>query len=218
MIHTVIFDVGGTLVCSEDIFEKIAEELDNTRIHDISVFLKNRFLEIYRDENREFMNVCLIFSVIIEEATKKFATKEFRNDVNQFYKETFIDNSRLFDGTIETLNKLRERKLRLVVASDADTEVLMKELEHFRIKEYFDEIIISENVGAYKPSDKMVKEIMKVCRKPYSEVLFVGDTEADIITAQKMHTKSVLINRSGRFSGNPDFKISNLAQILEILG
>ena len=107
--------------------------------------------------------------------------------------------------------------IKLIVASDADPDVLKEELSTFEIYNYFDEILISGNIGAYKPSDKMTNAIIEKCDRPYSEILFVGDTEVDILTAKKIGAKSVLIKRNGSFPIEADYCITKLDRIFEII-
>ena len=104
-----------------------------------------------------------------------------------------------------------------MVASDADPDVLDEELATFEIYKYFDEILISGNIRAYKPSDKMSLAIKDKCKKPYSDILFVGDTEVDILTAKKIGARSVLIRRNGSFPIEADYCITGLEELFNII-
>lgn len=218
MIHTVIFDIGNTLIESRDIFEELLRRIgsENKEMLD---FMKKRFFDIYRNmESREFLNVPDIISIVLRDASKEFGTADISQQARNIYEENFLNNSRLFDGVSSVMEELKKRNICMIAASDADKDVLLKELKSFGIFNFFDEIIISSEVKSYKPSDKMVSEIQNVCKEPASEILFVGDSEVDLITAKKMGTKSVLISRNNaELNVNPDYRISSLKEIIDIL-
>ncbi len=221
MIHTVIFDVGGTLVKARSSLITFSEWLapDNEKLRkELLAFMIKEFMIIYREENpARFIGIKEIIAIALKNAADKFDVDDISDQADKLYGEAYLNNANLFDDTIPTLQKLKNMNIKLIVASDADPDVLDKELSTFEIFSYFDEIVISGIVGAYKPSDKMTDAILQKCDKPYSEILFVGDTEVDILTAQKIGAKSILIKRNGEFPIEADYYIDNLDKIFEII-
>lgn len=222
MVHTVIFDVGGTLVRARSSLITFAEWLapdnkENLRER-LLEFLIKEFMKIYRDEHpAKFIGIKEIISIILKKAAAKFKVRDLSAKAHKLYGEAYLNHANLFDDTIPTLKKLKEMGIKLIVASDADPDVLGQELSRFEIHNYFDEIIISGNIKAYKPSDQMTEAIKDKCDKPYAEILFVGDTEVDILAAKKIGARSILIKRNGNFPIEADYCITGLDKIFEII-
>jgi len=218
MIHTIFFDVGGTLVTGESTLRVIAARLDSDRQEPIFKYMVKRFMEIYLDENPpRFYSIKELLTLSTRWASEEFGTADLSDKAVEIYRHHHMTNDHLFDDTIETLEKLKTMGIRLILISDADADVLEDQLKMFDILRYFDETIISSHTKAYKPSDIVVRKAMEYCREPFSKILFVGDTIVDLKTAQKMKVKSILINRDGQFKYDADFKITGLNQIFEII-
>jgi 2-haloacid dehalogenase len=215
MIKLILFDVGGTLVSSDDIFERALVKIgsENADIYD---FLKIRFAH-HKGRRDRFLTVREILAECLREAAHKFGVKDISNDSAKLYAEVFL-GSRAFDDTVPVLEKLRGAGIKLSIASDADEEVLMEELEKIGILKYFGDFFVSSELGAYKPSDVVVQRILESCNCKRDEMLFVGDSADDIETARKMGVKSVLIEREGRLDCRPDYRIGNLGDLLKVPG
>jgi FMN phosphatase YigB (HAD superfamily) len=179
MIHTIFFDIGGTLVDADDIFQLIGNKLNSPESAD---FMRNRFMEIYN--GGKFMKVKDIIAVAMKEASEKFSVEDLSENAGEIYKD-----------------------------------VLVAELEKLRIVKYFDNILVSSEIKAYKPSDKVVNKALEICEEPLSDILIIGDSDVDIEVASKMGIKSVLIVREDnkKINKDPDFKISTLNDIFDIL-
>ena len=63
----------------------------------------------------------------------------------------------------------------------------------------------------------MVSYINKHIEGPNDGVLFIGDTEVDILAARKMKAISVLIRRNGQYPHQADYQIDNLNDIFGII-
>jgi len=218
MIHTVIFDVGGTLVKARSTLITFAEQLKPDDYNELLSFMIKEFMKIYRDENPpKFITIKEIIAIVLKKASAEFGVKDISGETDRRYGENYLNHANLFDDTIPTLEKLKKLGIKLIVASDADPDVLNEELSTFKIFKYFDRILISGAVKAYKPSDKMVDAIKDQCEEPYSGILFVGDTEVDILSAKKMGARSVLIRRNGEFPLKADYCITSLESLFDII-
>lgn len=218
MIHTIFFDIGGTLVTGESTLKPLAEKLDPERKDEIFEFMKKKFFEMYLDENPpRFHTVKELLAICAQKASEKFGLPDICDMVPDCYRRAHLENDVLFEDTLPTLQRLKKGGIKLILASDADADVLLEQLETLGILEYFDASVISSNVKAYKPSDATIKELLKYCDEPYSGILFIGDTIVDVKTARKMKVKAVLIDRDSNFKINADYRISGLNQIFDII-
>nr|MBN2276884.1 HAD-IA family hydrolase [candidate division Zixibacteria bacterium] len=218
MIHTVFFDVGGTLVTGESTLKVIADRLDPKQSEPIFRYMVDRFMEIYLDENPpRFYSIKELLTLSTRLAAEEFGTPDLSHQTVEIYRWHHMNNDHLYDDTVATLENLKDKGLRLILISDADADVLEEQLRMFDILKYFDGTIISSHTKAYKPSDPVVRKALEYCNEPLSGILFVGDTIVDLKTAEKMKVRSALINRNGRFKYKADHQITHLNQIFDII-
>lgn len=213
MIKTIIFDVGGTLVGGPCLFELISNEIN--KFHDVDI--KKEFKEEFQIEYHKpkFQDVKTIFNLITKRILKKYG-KDPLFDIGKVYSNICINHAKLYDETLEILDYLKEQKIKLLVVSDADSDVLMPELERLKITHYFDKVIISSDICCYKTSKEIVSKIMPYLNSEKEEILFVGDSDADINTAKNLGVKSVFINRKNDLKKG-DKTIKSLLELKEMI-
>jgi len=218
MIHTIFFDAGGTIITTKSTLIYLAELLDPERRDEIFRFLVDSFMVYYENEKIErFYSVKEIIAITLKQAAEKFNVPDLSEDTKKYYRLNHLKDASLFEDTLPTLNELKARNVKMNICSDADADVLVEQMKMFGIYDYFDDIIISSNVGAYKPHPKMVRAVDKFCREPYEQILFVGDSRVDVETARRVNIKSALINRNGKFKYDADYKIKSLSQLFDII-
>ncbi len=218
MIHTIFFDVGGTIITTKSTLIYLAEILDPERRDEIFRYLVDSFMVYYENENIErFYSVKEIIAITLKQAAEKFNVADLSGDTDKYYRLNHLRDAALFEDTLPTLEKLKERNIPMIICSDADADVLIEQMKMFKIYDYFEDLIISSDVGAYKPHGKMVEEVKKYTREPFSQILFIGDSRVDMETARRVNIKSVLINRDGKFKHDADYQITSLTKIFDII-
>ena len=218
MIHTIFFDIGGTLVTGTSGLHMLAKRLDASRESDIFESLRQKFMSIYLDENPpQFYNIKEILALTATDVAQKYDLPDVGEEVVEIYRTAYLDHGYLYDDTRPTLDRLKTEGIKMILISDADDDVLEPQLKDLGIWDYFDDTIISSITRAYKPGDTVVKKALEFCEEPLEGILFVGDTIVDIKTAQKMKIKSALINRDNHFKLEADYKITGLEQLFDII-
>ncbi len=100
----------------------------------------------------------------------------------------------LFPETLEVLTAL-EGRVRLAVVSNFDSR-LRTILSHLGIAEFFDDIVISSEVGADKPSPKIFSTALARAGVHASDALHVGDEpEADWLGAERAGLRAFRLQR-----------------------
>jgi putative hydrolase of the HAD superfamily len=217
MIHTIFFDVGGTLVGGKSTLKVIADAMDMHQSDEIFKYLVNRFMMYYLDENPpRFYSIKELLTMTAKEAALQFSLDDISDRAVELYRYQHLEHDYLYDDTLPTLRKLKERNIKLILISDADSDVLIEQLKMYDILKYFDDVIISDQTQAYKPSDTVVNKALFFCEKPLERILFIGDRSVDIKTARKMGVKSALINRNGEFKYKADYHLKSLNDIFNI--
>ena len=142
----------------------------------------------------------------------------------QYYREFNEPNhdnlAKPFPGAKEVLKALHKKGYKLGVVSSKKNKLLEHGLEHFELSQYLDIIIGSDDVSNHKPApDGILLAKEKLNGK---NILYVGDTKSDIDTAKNANVKScgVLYIKHPEImlEAKPDYVISNLNELLKILG
>ena len=212
-LSAVLFDAGGTLVDSDDVFERLRLDFGPDEID--SAAMLQTFELVKQRSGAEFLDVKGLLKETCRVLADEFGVVDIGDRAVCLYREAFLETVRLFPGVEETLALLRRCGVRMIIVSDADADVLMPEFDQLGISGYFEGMIISSEVRAYKPSDAMVECILAECKLPDEGVLFVGDNRVDVQTASKLGVDSVFI---GRTDTGATFTIDTFSELAPLLG
>jgi len=120
----------------------------------------------------------------------------------------------------EVLLYLKEKGYRLSVVSNFDhAPTALELLKKFGIADFFEHIVISEEVGWRKPHRKIFEFALASLGESPSDVIFIGDNpEADIMGSSGCGIDSVWVKRTEQFTqAKPKFIIKNLRDLKEII-
>lgn len=181
----VIFDMDGVIFDSEKLslicWNILAEKLNLKNI-------ENVFFE------------CIGASVL--EAEQKFNIayknkhnfKDFKREKTELYKQMY-ENGKLClkPGVIEILLFLKERGIKIGLATSTKAAVVNRELEDYNIKQYFDVIICGDMVEKCKPSPDVY---LKACDALECKPEFcyaIEDSYNGIIAAKRARTNVIMV-------------------------
>ncbi|MBV9672886.1 MAG: HAD-IA family hydrolase [Verrucomicrobia bacterium] len=103
---------------------------------------------------------------------------------------------RLYPGVQEALTKLHQANFRLGVISNFDRRLYLI-LEHLKILNLFEHIVISSEVGAEKPSGRIFEEAVSRFGVSKDELLHVGDDPLlDTAGAQAAGIKCLILDHA----------------------
>lgn len=125
----------------------------------------------------------------------------------------------LYDDTVPTLQHLREAGFKLAIVSNWDTP-LDPLTERLGIAHYFDIIVASHDarVRSAKPDSHIFNYTLEAVGVSAAEAVHVGDTyEADIIGAQNVQIRPILIDRDGTQTGRWHETIQSLWELPKLL-
>jgi len=122
----------------------------------------------------------------------------------------------LYPDTEEVLKTLKEKGFKLGLLSNTDNFSVDFVLDKFKLRDYFDVVVLSYDVGMLKTNPEMFKiALEKLDIKP-EEAIMVGDSlETDIPGAKAAGVEAILVDRRGMREYTP--KVSELKGILEII-
>jgi len=179
----IIFDMDGTLVDSS---VTIANAINHVR-HNLGLSLMepDTIIEKINDHN---LNPAQYF----------YETDHFEGQHETWFSEYYTQNHDkellLYDGIMEMLLALKERGVKLAVATNAYRISTIESLMHLGIFGLFDTIACYDDVKQGKPYPDMLFKILDSMVLLPREALFVGDGSRDEMAAQKAEIDYVMVN------------------------
>lgn len=108
------------------------------------------------------------------------------------------------------------QKYRVCISTDADCDML-PDIEGLYT---FDKVFISEELQAYKQNPEFFKQVLEYYQLKPEQILHIGDSQADILTPQKMGLHTCWLNRNHNrwpHEIKPDFEVNSLLEVIPIL-
>jgi len=145
---------------------------------------------------------------VVVGATEAFA--------NEFMRYVSLDTDAFY-----VLQKLRTRYKLGLISNFAIPECGWELLEKFRLRSFFDVVIISGEINRRKPSAEVFEKALEALGVKASEAVFVGDMlDLDVMGPKKVGMKTVLIKRRSLEENSdvkPDRVITRLNELLTVL-
>ena len=120
----------------------------------------------------------------------------------------------------ELLEYCTARHLPMTIISNGFTEVQYRKLRNSNIEQYFTHVVLSEAVGALKPSREIFEYALKLNNARADETLMIGDSfDADILGAVGAGIDAVYLNNTGNETEIPEkvTQISSLKEVFEMI-
>ncbi|MEJ2615114.1 MAG: HAD-IA family hydrolase [Ignavibacteriaceae bacterium] len=173
----IVFDLGNVLLPFN--YNIMLDKLDK-----IEKNLGQRFLKFYRENyniHRAFEKGELsedeFINIMLECLDYKLDRETFCN----YYSKIFIENK-----DVTALLPGFKEKYMLVLLSN--TNSIHKEYgwKDFNFIKYFDKLILSHEVRAYKPEEEIYKAVQNFTQKPSGEHIFIDDVQEYSDAAKKL--------------------------------
>ena len=101
------------------------------------------------------------------------------------YKEMPKSAFSLLPGALDILDKLKAKGIRMGIVSNKSREIVMNELEHFGLTDYFEVVVGKhEDRGKRKPSPTPIIEAIKEMNIKLENIWFIGDSLDDVMAAR----------------------------------
>jgi len=240
-IQIILFDLGNTLTYFEGDWDMAINAgiqnaastlVDNAADIPVNVFtveyrlaLENYYKE--RDVNyQEISNFTLLNNLLLKKFNITLSVEDLNATLDAFYAET-QKYWKLDPNAIHVLDQLKKAGFRLgLISNAAYAPDVYAQLNQYRLKEYFEQILISAEVGVRKPHLHIFQKALDYFGVPASQTVMVGDTlSADIIGARKMGMNNVWVcQRTSQPSAHyqdeiilPDHTIYNLKELPSLL-
>lgn len=234
-IRLVIFDVGQTLLFltppSEEVLLARCQQLAiDVELEDLKRGCKAGELWVAQTIMNEQQGAPRMsdeeFDIKWEYVVLETALKDRKENI-----EDLVNKLRNIDGptqnwsappeTYTVLNELQAKDLPLGIVSNFP-KILPDLCRKVGIADYFDFIIASEEVGISKPDPSILQMALQRAQVKPHEAVYIGDHPFDILCAKKVPMPIIWFNKDDDpipdgFTSYPDFQISALLEVVEII-
>jgi len=216
-IKAVVFDLWNTLIPATIDFVHL-RSLAKKQGMDLREFIQKYENAVELKKYKNFAELRKDFFEAFSESDNALLESE----LYEVYFNRF-DKIRYFSEVPVVLKKLKMDGYKLALLSNTEN-LYSKELDSkLKLKEYFDVICFSFDLGALKPSKVCFGSVLKKLKVKPFEALMVGDSmRSDIFGAKRAGLHNCLLNRLGKVidtaSVRPEFEIKSLDDLPWVLG
>ena len=218
----IFWDFDGTLVypntrfidtflkCSEDVgfsFEEVEK-------HFKSIYPWLNFDKIYPDKTDKW------WETFLESITPLYKSRgvsaERAEKISADFKKEMIENNtyHLYEDAVCVLDTLRQRGYRHYILSNNYPELALI-VSDFGIRDFFEDIIVSANVGYEKPRAELYAYALSVAENPKNAYMIGDNPIADIRGGNAAGLKTVLVHRA---DSQEAFRVSSsLTELLDFI-
>lgn len=181
----VIFDLDGTLLNTLGIYTHIMNGLME----------KNNFPTHTIENYRDFIGngtKNLITRSIPEKYREEKLIENLLHEFRLLYENMYTQHTEVYTGILEILDELQESGVKLALLSNKFHDLTCKCANHF-----FPDIKFAAVIGQSdlykKPDPKGVLDISHSLKTPLDQLVLVGDTEVDLLTAKNAGIDSIAV-------------------------
>ena len=173
--HTVLFDMDGTIL---DTLDDLTDSVNHT-LRELG----------YGERTREEVRAFLGYGSrrLIECALGAAAEPPVVDEAFRIYRAWYGEHTQIktkpYSGITDVMRELRERGIRVAVASNKP-ETMVKKLCEYHFPGLVDAAVGDADGRARKPQRDMIDAVLESLGATRSGAVYVGDTEVDVQTAQ----------------------------------
>lgn len=211
MFEAIVFDFDGTLVDFVDSDTKSLKHLHSKL--ETAVSFKD-FFDTAIDEIMNFhqlvdqghIDPLLMHKFRLERTFRAHGIK-WDDSAIDIYKSELFRTCVPFDGIAEVLSMLKKRFKLGLLTNAYDAPEQRKRISSSGLHDYFDEILISGEIGVYKPDPNVFSILLNRINVVPEKAIYIGDSiKHDVGGANSAGMKSVLFSKkSKRFSSEADY-------------
>ena len=179
-IRGVIFDLDGTLA---DTLRDIADSMNRV--------LESKGLPVHSYTDYKIFVGRGLRNLTVQSLPENLRSEE---SINKAFQEMFEDYSQnclvetsLYDGIPQLLDEMTSRGIKMAVLSNKADELTQIVVESLMGRWNFEKIIGASDYIPAKPDPKGAEIIIESFNAPRKNILYVGDTGTDMLTAVATH-------------------------------
>lgn len=209
-IDTVLFDLDGTLVDSNELiiksFERTLKEFLPERD-----FLREEIIEMIGPPLKETFKIKSDDPIIIEKMI---------NYYRKVYVEMEFDYIELYPNVIQTLKTLYDNGINLGIVTTKFKESAIPSIEHYGLDKYIKSYCFLDDVSEHKPHPEPIFYALNQFDS-YKGVIMVGDNSSDIMAGRNATCLTCGVEWSIKKEVikelNPDFWLTDYLELIDIV-
>ncbi|MGE0003300.1 MAG: pyrophosphatase PpaX [Candidatus Izemoplasmatales bacterium] len=209
MIDTILYDLDGTLVDSNEL---ILETFHRTLNH----FLPNRTFS--REDLLEMMGPPL------QETFEAFAKDQTIIDqMIAFYRNTYVEiefeHVKPYEGVLETIRYFRDLGFHQAIVTTKFYESAAPSIKTFGLDQSIEVVVSLDDVSRPKPHPEPIYKALSAF--DHDEAVMVGDNATDLLAGRAAGIKTCgvawSLKRAGLKQTNPDFCIHQFRDLIDVI-
>ena len=212
MYKGIIFDLDGTLL---DTIDDLTDAVNHTLIkYGFPIRKREEILSFVGHGARELINKAV-------PVDQKHLVDEVLTDYKNYYDSHARIKTKPYQGITDMLIQLKDR-FKLGVVSNKQDQAVKQLVSHY-FEPIFIGVIGESKQIPKKPDPSSVLKVIEAMNLSPQEVIFVGDSEVDIETANNVSCDMIAVTWGFRSkdilkSLNPTYLINHPSEILDIIG
>ncbi len=170
---------------------------------------------------KEFLMVERFRKVLADAGYDNEETIKMSAELSDVYLDKLASLKTLVPGARELLDYLKSRGYKIGVISNGFYEVQHRKMESSDIIDYFDAVVLSDDIGVNKPDKRIFDYALQKSNAEAQSTLIIGDNpDTDIVGAVGAGWYAIYFNRNGEGAelNNIDaIEVYNLVEIHDIL-
>lgn len=180
-IEGAIFDVDGTLLDSLSIWDTVGADY----LLSLGIQPEENLAEIIKDMS---LTQAAIYFQTMYDVEK--SVMDIIEGINDIIKDFYLEKVQLLPGVKEFLNYLSTQNVKMIVATVSDKSLIENALIRCGIREFFDEILTCEEVGAGKDEPVIYEKALEKLGTSKENTIVFEDALYAIETAEKAGFKT----------------------------
>ncbi|GIP18055.1 haloacid dehalogenase [Paenibacillus montaniterrae] len=173
-IQAVIFDLDNTLVNRQAAFKAYSEQFIDRFTVKTHPSERTELIEYMRVADRDgYRNKRELYQELLEKFNMKSGVTV--DQLLNYWFEQFFRCTVLMDGAEHTLQRLKAKGIKLGVITNGSIRAQHRKIDQTGLRSYFDDIIVSDEVGCKKPDQAIFKLALERLGVEAQACLFVGD-------------------------------------------
>lgn len=148
------------------------------------------------------------------DGAKAAKLRRLKDDI---YDSEYISRIRLFDDVEQSLMMLKEKGIKIAIASSQTSRRLKRYLSLLGILKIVDVVVGSDLVSKRKPAPDILLKAAELLRIRPEECFAIGDTSFDCESANKAGMKFILVSRRGTSCEGVEFAVKSLGEATSII-
>jgi phosphoglycolate phosphatase len=208
-VDLLIFDLDGTLIDSR---QDLADAGNAARVHMGMPPLADERVWSYVGNGAPV----LVRRLLGADATES-QFEEALEFFLEYYRDHMLDNTRLYPGVQEALDRLRESGVTMTVLTNKPVRVSRAILDGLGVGSHFRQVYGGNSFEFKKPHPIGIETLMTECGTGRERTMMVGDSSVDVQTARNAHVQSCGVTYGlqpeSLISVPPDLKVERMEDL-----